>query len=211
MMEGPLAGPFFLVMSSSDRQTGTLVQWDDAKGYGFIAPDGGAARLFVHIHAFAARAQRPVVGERLSFEAGRDAQGKPRALAVKAIKAPPAPATPRDRQRVLLLIPAFAALVLTVHLLWRVPNWLWGIYCAMSMATFIVYALDKRAARRGEWRVGENTLHGLSLACGWPGALLAQQLLRHKSAKPAFRRLYWLTVAVNVAAFVAIFTPLLKS
>lgn len=199
------------MMSSSDRQTGTLVQWDDAKGYGFIAPDGGAARLFVHIQAFAARPQRPVVGERLSFQTGRDAQGKPRALAVRPIKAPPPPATPRDRGRVLLLVPAFAGFVLTVHLLWGVPNWLWGLYSAMSMATFIVYALDKRAARRGDWRVGENTLHGLSLACGWPGALLAQQVLRHKSVKPAFRRLYWATVVINIAAFAAVFTPLLKS
>ena len=198
-------------MSPSDRQTGSLVQWDDAKGYGFIAPDGGAARLFVHIQAFAARAQRPVVGERLSFETGRDGQGKPRALAVRPIKAPPPPALPRDRGRVLLLVPAFAGFVLTVHLLWGVPNWLWGLYSAMSMATFIVYALDKRAARRGDWRVGENTLHGLSLACGWPGALLAQQVLRHKSVKLSFRRVYWLTVVVNIAAFVAIFTPLLKS
>jgi len=211
MMEGPLAGPFLFLMTSTDRQTGTLVQWDDAKGYGFIAPDGGAARLFVHIRAFAARPQRPVVGERLSFEPGRDAQGKPRALAVRAVKAPPPPATRRDDGRVLLLVPAFAGLVLAVHLLWGVPNWLWGIYSGMSMATFIVYALDKRAARRGDWRVGENTLHVLSLACGWPGALLAQRLLRHKSAKAAFRRVYWLTAAANVAAFVAVFTPLLKS
>ena len=197
--------------SSSDRQTGTLVQWDDAKGYGFIAPDGGAARLFVHIQAFAARAQRPVVGERLSFRTGRDAQGKPRALAVQAIKAASPPPAQRDRSRVLLLVPAFATFVLACHLVWGLPNWLWGIYSAMSMATFIVYALDKRAARQGGWRVGENTLHGLSLACGWPGALLAQQLLRHKSVKPAFRRIYWLTVAVNIAAFTAVFTPLLKS
>jgi uncharacterized membrane protein YsdA (DUF1294 family)/cold shock CspA family protein len=211
MMEGPLAGPFFFPMSSSDRQTGTLVQWDDAKGYGFIAPDGGAARLFVHIQAFAVRAQRPVPGERLSFEPGRDAQGKPRALDVRAIKSPPAPAPRRDGGRVLLLIPAFASLVLACHLAWGLPHWLWGLYSSMSMATFIVYALDKRAARRGDWRVGENSLHALSLACGWPGALLAQRLLRHKSVKPAFRRVYWLTVVVNVAAFVALFTPLLKS
>lgn len=193
------------------RQNGTLTQWDDAKGYGFIAPDGGAARLFVHIQAFAARAQRPGVGERLSFMTGRDAGGKLRALDVRAIKAAPSPAAPRDRSQVLLLVPAFAGLVLACHLAWGLPHWLWGIYSAMSMATFIVYALDKRAAKRGSWRVAEGTLHGLSLACGWPGALLAQQVLRHKSAKPSFRRLYWLTVAINVAAFVAIFTPLVRS
>jgi uncharacterized membrane protein YsdA (DUF1294 family) len=112
---------------------------------------------------------------------------------------------------VLLLIPGFAGFVLAVHLLWGVPNWLWGIYSAMSLATFITYALDKRAARRGDWRVPEATLHTLAFACGWPGALLGQRLLRHKHGKPAFIRVYWGMVVLNVAAFAAIFTPLLRS
>ena len=56
---------------------------------------------------------------------------------------------------------------------------------AMSLATFIVYFGDKRAARLGRARVSEATLHGLALACGWPGALLAQQLLRHKIEQAA--------------------------
>ncbi|RZL32929.1 MAG: DUF1294 domain-containing protein [Rubrivivax sp.] len=140
------------------------------------------------------------------------AQGKARAQDVRSLvqRAAPAPKS-RDDGRVLLLIPAFAGFVLAVHLRWGIPNWFWGAYSAMSMATFIVYALDKRAAARGDWRVAESTPHLLSLACGWPGALLAQQTLRHKSAKASFRRVYWLTVAVNIAAFVAVFTPLLKS
>ncbi|MFX8067478.1 DUF1294 domain-containing protein, partial [Acinetobacter baumannii] len=81
----------------------------------------------------------------------------------------------------LLLVPAFAALVLVCHLCWGLPNWLWGLYSALSMASFIVYALDKRAAARGDRRVAENRLHLLSLAGGWPGALLARQTLRHKN------------------------------
>jgi uncharacterized membrane protein YsdA (DUF1294 family)/cold shock CspA family protein len=192
------------------RSTGTLSQWDDAKGYGFITPDVGGARLFVHIKAFGLRPHRPFVGERLSFSETRDAQGKRRAAQVQSLAprpAPPVPA-PRDSSRVLLLVPAFAALVLFCHLRWGLPNALGGAYSAMSMATFIVYALDKRAARRGGWRVAENTLHGLSLLCGWPGALLAQELLRHKSTKPAFRRRFWLTVALNVLGFALLFTPL---
>lgn len=190
---------------------GTLTQWDDAKGYGFITPDrGGEAKLFVHIKAFGLRPHRPFVGERLSYQEGRDAQGKRRAQAVQSLEARPMPPVPKpaDRSRLLLLIPAFAGFVLTCHLLWQVPNAAWGAYSAMSMATFITYALDKRAAMRNGWRVAENTLHMLALLCGWPGALLAQELLRHKSAKRAFRRLFWLTVALNVLGFALLFTPL---
>lgn len=73
------------------------------------------------------------------------------------------------------------------------------LYFGASGITFLVYALDKSAARRDRWRTRESTLHLLSLIGGWPGALAAQQLLRHKSAKPSFQAVFWLTVAVNVA------------
>jgi uncharacterized membrane protein YsdA (DUF1294 family)/cold shock CspA family protein len=201
------------------RVNGKLIQWDESKGYGFIAPEGGGAKIFVHIKAFGLRARRPFVGERLSYQPGQDAQGKLRALKVQSLEPRPAPAvrapaaSPAVRRQAhsaagLWLIPGFASLVLVCKLAWGLPHWLWGGYLAMSLATFIVYAGDKRAARLNQWRVAEGTLHGLALACGWPGALLAQQMLRHKSSKPEFLRLFWLTVILNVLGFVLIFTPL---
>lgn len=64
----------------------------------------------------------------------------------------------------------------------------------LSLITYVLYALDKSAARGRRHRVPERTLHLLSLLGGWPGALLAQHMLRHKTAKPRFLFVFWLTV-----------------
>jgi uncharacterized membrane protein YsdA (DUF1294 family)/cold shock CspA family protein len=192
------------------RQQGQLTQWDDGKGYGFIMPADGEPKLFVHIKDFGLRAQRPSVGETLSFELGQDAQGKRRALRVRGLAVVKSTAVEEKSAKNLYLIPAFAALFLLFHLLWHLPAALWGTYMAMSLATFIVYAGDKRAASKMQQRVPERTLHLLALGCGWPGALLAQQLLRHKSSKPAFLRRFWMTVAANISIFVLLATPIFK-
>jgi uncharacterized membrane protein YsdA (DUF1294 family) len=74
-------------------------------------------------------------------------------------------------------------------------------YGLMSVLCFAVYAFDKRASRqRGARRTPERTLLLLGLACGWPGALLAQQWLRHKSAKPSFLLKSWGTIVLNLGA-----------
>ena len=71
----------------------------------------------------------------------------------------------------------------------------------------LAYAADKFAARSGGWRTRESTLLLLGLLGGWPGALLAQQWLRHKSAKPSFRNAFWLTVVVHTVPFVVLSSP----
>lgn len=76
--------------------------------------------------------------------------------------------------------------------------WLAVWYAAWSLLCFVAYARDKAAARFGAHRTSENALHGLALLGGWPGAWLAQQALRHKSVKTTFRRVFWLTVMLNV-------------
>jgi uncharacterized membrane protein YsdA (DUF1294 family) len=57
--------------------------------------------------------------------------------------------------------------------------------------------LDKAAARTGRRRTPESTLLLMGLAGGWPGAVLAQQWLRHKNAKTAFQWRFWLTAGAN--------------
>ncbi len=82
--------------------------------------------------------------------------------------------------------------------------WLAAWYALASVATFAVYAQDKSAARAGRRRTPERTLLLLGLAGGWPGALAAQRLLRHKSAKQSFLARFWLTVFLNLAALAAL-------
>ena len=72
----------------------------------------------------------------------------------------------------------------------------------MSRAAFATYAGDKAGA--GSRRVPERVLHVLSLAGGWPGALVAQEWYRHKTRKVRFQIIFWLIVAAHVAAVAAL-------
>ena len=76
------------------------------------------------------------------------------------------------------------------------------VYGAASAAAVVVYAADKSAARREDWRTPERTLHLLALLGGWPGALVAQTVFRHKTQKVSFRIVFWATVALNCSALV---------
>jgi uncharacterized membrane protein YsdA (DUF1294 family) len=71
------------------------------------------------------------------------------------------------------------------------------LYMAASLASAVAYAADKSAARTGRWRTAERTLHVLALVGGWPGALIAQRMFRHKSRKRSFRIVFLLTAAAN--------------
>lgn len=73
-------------------------------------------------------------------------------------------------------------------------------YAGMSAVAFLLYRRDKGAARAGEWRTRERTLHLADLLGGWPGGLLAQGRLRHKTRKTAFQLVFWATVVLHCAA-----------
>ena len=73
-------------------------------------------------------------------------------------------------------------------------------YVCFSLINFLVYAFDKSKSKRGAWRIKESTLHFFSVIGGWPGAAIAQQLLRHKTQKKEFLRIFWITVVINIAA-----------
>jgi uncharacterized membrane protein YsdA (DUF1294 family) len=107
---------------------------------------------------------------------------------------------------IIVLIAFFCLVAYAVHTL-KIPTWILGLYISLSLLTFIVYARDKFAAKHGAWRTRENTLHLLSLLGGWPGAMIAQRSLHHKSRKTSFKVVFWITVALNCASLGFLLTP----
>lgn len=100
-----------------------------------------------------------------------------------------------------------AAFFTGLVLLLPAPEWQWfaGSYALMSAISFSLYGLDKRAATRGGRRTPESRLHFFELLGGWPGALLAQRVFRHKTRKRSFQVMFYLAAAVNLAALVWLF------
>ncbi|SNT34880.1 Uncharacterized membrane protein YsdA, DUF1294 family [Noviherbaspirillum humi] len=183
------------------RHQGKLVSWKAEQGFGFVVQNGSDRKAFVHASAFADRTRRPAVGDLITYEVEPDGRRGPRAAKVKFVRPGRAPAPRGDAEAFGNLVAvgfglALAASVIGGRLPLLVPVWL----AAMSAATFVAYWVDKQAARSGTWRTPESTLHLLALAGGWPGALLARRILRHKSVKASFRTMFRLTVALNSLA-----------
>lgn len=196
------------------RIEGAIKTWNDERGFGFIEPRHGGQEIFVHIKAFAVRAVRPEVGQGVTFEVETTADGRKRAKRVELVRA-----ARRDMRSCndslvqwgtasLFALLAFLAVFTVVAVVWKVPGWVGGLYFGASLICFVVYALDKSAAAAERWRIREDTLLALGLVGGWPGAIIAQQFLRHKSSKASFRTRFWTTVIANVLGFIVLCSPL---
>ena len=190
------------------RTKGKITFWNDEKGYGFITPSAGSKQVFVHIRAFNNCNRRPEINQFVAFSLSTDKQGRPCAVRV-TMAGEKIPNEIKGNDRVLLITGAALFLVIVGFsvLVNSIPPLILALYLIASLLTFIIYAADKSAARKGTWRTPESTLHLLSLACGWPGALIAQQTLRHKSKKESFRLVFWLMVFLNCCVFLWLFTP----
>lgn len=212
------------------NKTGKVVRWEADRGFGFISGEGETQDVFFHVRDYrgggtpivgqkvsyelihvggkgpramavaplghAAMPSGPVDGR------PRTARGTPSDAARRLPRRSAPRGLPRDPWLKPVLLAAFAWLLLLAwasgtHRLpaWAVPGWL-----ALNAWTFLAYWRDKRAAQRGAWRTPENTLHFWSLLGGWPGARVAQQVLRHKSSKASFQSAYWLTTVAHVLA-----------
>ena len=56
----------------------------------------------------------------------------------------------------------------------------------INVLTFLIYGIDKWKARKGKWRIPEDTLIWLAIAGGSIGALLCMYIFRHKTQHRKF-------------------------
>jgi len=189
------------------RTKGKITSWNDGKGYGFVSPLSGGKQVFIHINAFSNRNRRPETGQIVTYGISSDKQGRP--CAVKATLAGDRLQQQEKKNAhstSIMLAITFIGIVTFSVMLDKLPAIILVIYIGLSVLTYLAYALDKSAAKKGTWRTQESTLHLFSLAGGWPGALVAQQKLRHKSKKESFRSVFWITVLFNCGLFIWFFS-----
>ncbi|WP_049006951.1 DUF1294 domain-containing protein [Enterobacter cloacae] len=106
----------------------------------------------------------------------------------------------------LLLILAAVASILTSY-----PVVMWLLL--INVLTMVMYGADKMAARKGMRRVPEATLLVFGVTGGWPGAILGQQLFRHKTQKQPFKTYFFISVIVSITVMAAAyhFSPFISS
>jgi uncharacterized membrane protein YsdA (DUF1294 family)/cold shock CspA family protein len=182
---------------------GTLREWNEDKQYGFILPSGGGPDVFAHISAFQNRFRKPMPGDVVFYHPEKRKDGRHRAAFITYGDDKMGVNMPQFSERgvwvAMLFSSAFLVAMSFFGCLRLIPWELVALYLVMSVITFLMYRSDKSAARKKRWRTQEKSLLVCGLIGGWPGALIAQQVFRHKSSKIGFQVMFWCSVAINCA------------
>ena len=173
--------------ANRQERSGQIVEWNDARGFGFIEDPEIRGRIFFHIKDFDAGPGRPLAGDKVVYELTTGREGRHAAQRVRLADT----ALVRTRAPLRVTIRIVGSLLLVTAIVCcgvagRAPMWLPMCYLGAGALSFAAYWMDKRRAKQGEWRIAEATLHFIDLIFGIGGGLLAQGILRHKSSKLSF-------------------------
>lgn len=200
-------------------QKGRLVVWKDDRGFGFIEPESGGQRVFLHISAIKDANRRPQLGDEIHYQVVLTKNGKVRATMafIRGATLRPVPASASINQPLAVstfahppqswlletLMLSLLPLAGVLHFTWTLANPIpLLLYPVMSVLTFKLYAHDKARAQNKQWRTPENTLHLCELLGGWPGAFIAQRRLRHKNRKASYQTVFWGIVTLHMAFWI---------
>jgi uncharacterized membrane protein YsdA (DUF1294 family)/cold shock CspA family protein len=187
----------WLTEEGTMREQGVLAEWNDDRGFGFISPANGGPRVFVHISKFP-HGRRPVATDLVTYDVALDQRNRRNASHVAYLSSDRSRSkASRAGRMALATATSFYAILIALVMLDRAPVLLVPAYGFLSLIAFAMYRGDKAAAEQGAWRTPESSLHLIALWGGWPGALVARQVFRHKTIKQPFRTIFWLTVIAN--------------
>jgi uncharacterized membrane protein YsdA (DUF1294 family)/cold shock CspA family protein len=183
------------------RYRGRITSWKEDRGFGFITPSDSGDQIFFHISAIVNVGRRPIENEIVTYSVKADPRGRQQAQHVSFHSdwysvAPP-----------YWLAAGFLLIVSALVLFGRLPFLVLVVYCIASFIAFLAYAWDKTAAQRNTWRTAERTLLLLGFCGGWPGALIARHVFRHKTRKTSFVLSFWGTVAINCGILILASLP----
>lgn len=68
----------------------------------------------------------------------------------------------------------------------------------LSLLSLLLYGIDKRRARKGQWRICEAALLTVGFFGGSMGALLGMYLFRHKTRHWYFWAINWVGLALLI-------------
>lgn len=184
---------------------GEIVQFDPAKGFGFIKVAGQKDDIFIH-QSDVDNGVRLRTGMRVEFDVRTTPKG-PRAANVKAsgVAAPTQPARRSSANPYMLYTIVAVAIVAVIGgALFLLFGWYWLLdyLIGINIAAFALYGYDKNAAQNSRLRVPERVLHGVELFGGTPGAFIAQRVFHHKTRKVSYRIVFWLIFAIQAAAVI---------
>jgi uncharacterized membrane protein YsdA (DUF1294 family)/cold shock CspA family protein len=190
-------------------QKGILTTWKDDRGFGFIESSVGKRRIFLHITAIRESSHRPQVGDVIYFHLERD-EGRLRASnawfetdrpkpafksPVASKKAPKYQSSFSPAPALLCIPPMWGA----IDFMLRTRNAFPVLaYIAVGIFTFVLYSEDKNRAVSKAWRIPEAQLHLCELFGGWIGALIAQQVFRHKTRKTSYQLVFCSIVVLHL-------------
>ena len=193
-----------LDLAENTPYQGRIINWNDEKGYGFIQLMPGHENLFFHISPFASHHRRPAADTAVTVLAIPGNKGGWQASRVllreheHAIMEDSIYDIAEHSQPKKLEGYTYAALDTLYFLGLTLVSIPLGITSAiLSILTVALYRYDKRAAEENLQRVPNSALHLASLLGGWPGALIARPLLRHKLNQKRFRGFFWASIVAN--------------
>ena len=211
------------------KKKGTIIKWNDDKGYGFILPQDSRNHIFVHIKSFANKSIRPSINEGVTYTVFKNKDGKQSAINV--IRATDNLLGNRTNKKNISLksisnnnnnsnytidyksahkiniayvisVLTFLSFLLYFSINGKLPLYIIVFYGTISVITYFSYSFDKSKAITKEYRTSEKSLHLLSLIGGWMGAIIAQQRFRHKNKKISFQIVFWITVIFNISILI---------